>query len=136
MRSKLTPLFVAMGLAASAGSALAIPAIVSADTALRARPGMRSAIVATIPAGAAVEAGPCRAWCRVQYGPSVGFVPSPLVTASAGAPGYYGSAGYADAGPFGLLGAPFEAAGDIFGAGGPDVYGQAAPMQPPVVAGY
>ncbi|KAF2992840.1 SH3 domain-containing protein [Methylocystis sp. MJC1] len=134
MRSKFTPVFVAVGLAASVGWAVAAPAIVSADTALRARPGMRSAILATIPAGAAVEAGPCRAWCRVQYGPAVGFVPSPLLVAGTGAAGYYGSAGYGDAGPFGLLAAPFEAAGDIFG--GPAAYGQAGPMQPPVVAGY
>lgn len=135
MRSKLTPLFAAAALVASVGSAAAIPAIVSADTALRARPGARSAILATIPAGAAVEVGPCRAWCRVQYGPDVGFVPSPLLVAGTGAAGYYGSAGYGG-GLFGLLAAPFEAVGGIFGAGAPAAYGQAAPMQPPVVAGY
>jgi hypothetical protein len=148
MRSKLAPLFLAGGLVASIGSAAAVPAIVATSAPLHARPGARSAIVAMIPAGAAVNAGPCRAWCRVQYGAVMGFVPSTLLVASAGAPGYYGAAGYADAGPFGLLAAPVEAAGAVVGgtAGavggifdGGAAYGAGEPgygAGQPVVAGY
>lgn len=140
MRWKITPLFVA-ALAASVGSAAAIPATVSSTTPLRAGPGMRSAVVAMIPAGAPVEAGACRDWCRVRYGAAIGFVPSPFVVAAgATPPAAYGYAAPAyDPGPLGLLSAPvdaatgaMDAAGDMFGA---DDYG-APPAQPPVVAAY
>ncbi|WP_457796993.1 SH3 domain-containing protein [Methylocystis sp. S23] len=145
MRSTLTPLFVAAALAASVGSAAAAPATVSTTTALHARPGMRSAVVAMIPAGAPIDARACRAWCRVSYGGAVGFVQSPLVVAAGGAaPAYYGAApGYADPGPLGLLTAPVDAVGgaasglfgDAYGAAD-YTYGAAPAGEPPVVAGY
>ncbi|WP_442753373.1 hypothetical protein ACNHKD_10175 [Methylocystis sp. JAN1] len=141
MRSTLTPLFAVAALAASVGAAAAVPATVSTTTPLHARPGMRSMVVAMIPAGAPIDARACRAWCRVNYGGAVGFVQSPLVVAAGGAaPAYYGAApGYSDAGPLGILTAPFDAvggaAGGLFGEDYGYPYG-AAPAGQPVVAGY
>ncbi|HEY8163181.1 MAG TPA: hypothetical protein VIF34_13075 [Methylocystis sp.] len=127
MRSKHAPLLVAAGLVASINTAAAVPAIVWASAPLHALPSSRSARLDRIPALAAVEVGPCRDWCRVQFGAVVGFVPSRLLVATAGArSGYYGSAGYG-AGPFGLLTAPFQSVGGVFGGA---AYGAACPASP------
>lgn len=133
--SKLTPLFVAGALAASAGAAGGYPATVAAPTAMRAGPGMAAPIIAMIPANAPLNAGPCRSWRRLRCGAAVGFVPSPRVIAGIAAPAYYGAA---DPGPLGLLSGPADDSlfDDPFG----DYdygYGEAAPPPaPPVMAGY
>lgn len=136
MRSKHAPLFVVAGLAASVNAAAASPAIVWASAPLHALPTSRSAVLARIPALAAVDIGACRDWCPVQFGGLVGYVPSRLLVATAGAPpAYYGSAGYG-AGPLGFLSAPVEAVGGaVGGVFGGAAYG-AEPPAPPVVAGY
>jgi len=137
--SKLAPLFVAGGLAVSVGAACAYPGVVRVTSPLRCAPGARIAIVAMIPASAAVDVGPCRAWCQITFGGAVGFVQSPLVIAGAPAPDYYGYGaaapvfGYVDSGPTGLLGAPVDGLPDDDA----DVYVDATPpAAPPVMAGF
>lgn len=61
-------------LLASAGAAMASPAVVTNDLNLRSGPGTRYAVVATMPAGATVNVMNCGgAWCRVSWGDAVGF---------------------------------------------------------------
>lgn len=99
MRSKHAPLLVVAGLAASVNAAAAAPAIVWASAPLHALPTSRSAILARMPALAAVDVGPCRDWCPVQFGAITGFVPSRLLVATTGAP--FQAAGGAAGGVFG-----------------------------------
>ncbi len=108
MRSKLTPLFVAAALAVSMSSA----------DAYHSRVGMRS--VGYHHYG--------MSYGRYGMGTRYGFARARYRTAGfayGAAPAYYGAGagyygGYNDAGPFGLLTAPFDAVGGLFGA---DTYG-------------
>lgn len=132
MRSRLVPLFAAATLAASIGPAAAYQAFVAAPVEVHAGPGLRFAVVATVPAGAPLDVGVCGpAWCQVQFMGGNGFIPVPLLIA--GAPPV-APAAVAAGGPFDLLTAPFSAIGSAF-AGTPDV--PATPGHaPPVVAAY
>jgi uncharacterized protein YraI len=60
--------------ALSAGAAAAAPAVVESGLNLRSGPGTGYAVVATMPAGARVDARDCSgSWCRVSYDGTAGY---------------------------------------------------------------
>lgn len=133
MRSKLTSLFGMATLAASIGSAAAYPAYVAGPVDVHSGPGMRFAIVTTVPAGAPLDVGVCGPrWCQVQFMGGNGFVEAPLLIA--GAPPPVATADAA-AGLGGLL-SPLDVVGSIFGGPAPAPAPVAPAPQAPVVAAY
>jgi uncharacterized protein YraI len=121
MRSKFLPFVAAAALAASVFPAAAYQAYLGVPANVRVGPGVRFPVVATVPAGGAVDVGLCRpGWCQVQFMGGNGFIDAGLLVA--GAPAV---ATTAAAGPFDFLTAPFTGAGAAY-AGTP-----AAPVAPP-----
>jgi uncharacterized protein YraI len=93
-------------LLASAGCALAAPAVVETDLNLRSGPGTQFSVIGVLPAGATVDVGNCTgAWCMVSFAGGSGFASSSYLAMAgsasvyAAAPstayrgGYYGSYG-------------------------------------------
>jgi hypothetical protein len=133
MRSRLVPLFAAAAIAASIGPAAAYQGYVAAPVDVHAGPGLRFAVVATVPAGAPLDVGLCGpAWCQVQFMGGNGFIAAPLLIA--GLPPV-APAAVAAGGPFDLLTAPFSAIGSVFGAA-TDTPAPAVAPAPPVMAAY
>lgn len=61
-------------LLASAGAAVAAPAVVTGDLNLRSGPGTGYRVIDTMPAGATVNVRGCSgSWCRVAWGGTVGY---------------------------------------------------------------
>jgi hypothetical protein len=135
MRSKLTSLIALATLAASVGPAAAYPAYVAGPVDVHTGPGMRFAIVTTVPAGAPLDVGLCRpGWCQVQFMGGNGFIEAPAIIAGAPPPPVATVAAAPGLGLGGLITAPFDAVGSVFG--GPAPAPVAPAPQPPVVAAY
>lgn len=80
MRALIAFVVLAFAAALPIGSACARPAKAVDFVDLRSGPGENFASVLTVPAHALVEVGACRAWCRVTYARSRGYVPASAVT--------------------------------------------------------
>jgi uncharacterized protein YraI len=79
-------------LLASAGCALAAPAIVETDLNLRAGPGTQFSVIGVLPAGATVDVGNCTgSWCMVSFAGGSGFASSSYL-AMAGSGSVYAAA--------------------------------------------
>jgi uncharacterized membrane protein YgcG len=61
-------------LAFSAQSSIAAEAVAKASVNLRSGPGTSHGVLATVPAGASVDASSCDSWCQVRYGDIEGWV--------------------------------------------------------------
>lgn len=61
-------------------AALAAPAYTTGNVNLRTGPGTQFAKIATVPAGALVDAGPCTSWCRVRFLGHSGWVSGSYIT--------------------------------------------------------
>ncbi|WGS20568.1 MULTISPECIES: SH3 domain-containing protein [unclassified Bradyrhizobium] len=83
--------------ALSAGAAMAAPAVVESSVNLRNGPGTEFAVIATLPAGATVNATDCAVgWCRVSYDGEEGYASRAYLDIETAAvePYYYPSYGY------------------------------------------
>ncbi len=113
MLSRFVPVLAGVAMAATAGSAFAFDAMVSAPTALRTHASPRAALIEVIPARAVINMERCvRGWCEAAYAGQVGYVYTPvLVSGWAGSPGMEG--------PWDVLTAPITvpiaATGAVFG---------------------
>jgi|WetSurMetagenome_2_1015567.scaffolds.fasta_scaffold660316_2 hypothetical protein len=86
MRSRLTPFLAAAALAASCDAASAYSGALLRSATLYAAPSSSSPVVATLPANAQIDVGPCRAYCLVSYGDVEGYVASSAILAEGSAP--------------------------------------------------
>ncbi|HEY8139299.1 MAG TPA: hypothetical protein VIF61_15765 [Methylocystis sp.] len=120
---RFVPALAGVAMAATVGSAFAFDAVLVAPKALRTHASPRAAVITVIPPRAVINMERCvRGWCEAAYAGQVGFVYTPvLVSTTPVSP--------ADEGPLGLLNAPFEATGAVFGgvAEFPDAVAAAVP---------
>jgi len=110
MLRRFVPVLTGVAMAATAGSAFAFDAMVTAPTAMRTHASHRAAIIEVIPANAVIDMARCsRGWCEAAYAGQMGFVHTPvLVSGQPVSP--------ADEGPMELLTAPVTATGMVLGA--------------------
>jgi uncharacterized protein YraI len=73
-------------LALSTGLAAAAPAAVERSANVRAGPGTGYRVVATLPRGTIVDAGPCDSWCRVAWSGGEGYMARSLLALGAAPP--------------------------------------------------
>jgi uncharacterized protein YraI len=108
MSSRLLPILAGVAMTATASSAFAFGAMVSAPTALRTHATQRASVIEVLPANTVVDMARCyRGWCEAAYAGQTGYVHAPLLVSAPGS--------FNDTGPFGLLGLPFAAAGGVVG---------------------
>ena len=80
MLSKFVPVLAGVALAATAGSAFAFDAMVSAPTALRTHASPRAALIEVIPARAVINMERCvRGWCEAAHAGQMGYVYTPVL---------------------------------------------------------
>ncbi len=122
MSSRLLPILAGAAIAATASSAFAFDAMVSAPTALRTHASHRAGVIEVIPANAVIDMARCyRGWCEATYAGQTGYVYTPVLVSTE-------PVSSADVGPIGVLTAPVTVVGGVLGA--------AAPPPAPVVARY
>ena len=110
MSSRFLPIFAGVAVAATASSAFAFDAMVTAPTALRTHASHRAAVIEVIPANAVIDMAHCyRGWCEAAYAGQMGYVYTPVLVS--GEP-----VSSADEGPIELLTAPVTVVGEVFGA--------------------
>jgi uncharacterized protein YraI len=96
----------AAALALSTGIAAAVPATVETDANVRTGPGTGNPVIATLPAGTVVDAGPCTSWCRIAFDGGEGYMARSLLAlggsppAVAVGPTYYDDDYYYDDYPY------------------------------------
>ncbi len=80
MLSRFVPVLAGVAMAATAGSAFAFDAMVSAPTALRTHASPRAALIEVIPARAVINMERCvRGWCEAAYAGQMGYVYTPVL---------------------------------------------------------
>ena len=80
MLSGFVPVLAGVAMAATAGSAFAFDAMVSAPTALRTHASPRAALIEVIPARAVINMERCvRGWCEAAYAGQMGDVYTPVL---------------------------------------------------------
>ncbi len=80
MLSRFVPVLSGVAMAATAGSAFAFDAMVSAPTALRTHASPRAALIEVIPARAVINMERCvRGWCEAAYAGQMGYVYTPVL---------------------------------------------------------
>ncbi|MGO9392072.1 SH3 domain-containing protein [Rhodoblastus sp.] len=116
MSSRLLPVLAGVAMAATASSAFAFGAMVSAPTALRTHATHRAAVIEVVPANGVVDMARCyRGWCEAAYGGQMGYVHTPLLVSATPS---------TDVGPIGtVLTLPFTVVGGVLGAPAPIVAG-------------
>jgi uncharacterized protein YraI len=70
----------------STGLAAAAPAAVETDANVRTGPGTGYRVIATLPAGTVVDAGPCTSWCRIRWSGGEGYMARSLLALGAAPP--------------------------------------------------
>jgi uncharacterized protein YraI len=73
-------------LALSTGLAAATPAAVERSANVRSGPGTGYPVIATLPPGTVVDAGPCTNWCRIAWSEGEGYMARSLLALGAGPP--------------------------------------------------
>ncbi|MGA8170985.1 MAG: SH3 domain-containing protein [Methylocystis sp.] len=110
MLSRFIPVLAGAAILATAGSAFAFDAMVTAPTAMRTHASPRAAVIEVIPARAVIDMTRCaHGWCEAAYAGQMGYVHTPVLV-SAGPTSAYGG------GPMGMVTAPISEMGTVVGA--------------------
>ena len=80
MSFRSIPILAGIAMAATANSAFAFDAIVTATTALRSHASHRAPMIEVIPANAMIDLARCeRGWCEAAYAGQIGYVYTPIL---------------------------------------------------------
>ena len=110
MSSRLLSALAGVAIMATTSSAFAFSAVVVKPTALRTHAAQGAAVIDVVPPNTEFDMSRCnRGWCEAAYAGQVGYIHAPLLVSAP-------SDTFHDAGPFGLLALPFDAAGGVVGA--------------------